>query len=437
MGDFCMPSLGADMDTGTITEWRVAPGDRVQRGDIVAVVETEKSTIEVEVFEDGIVAELLEPEGVEVAVGTPLARIEPRESTASPAATATPPRVPRVTSPLVRHLATDLGVDLTSLRPTGPGGVVTRSDVEHAAHGAAERAARAAPNRSPSSMEATDVDVGGRRRASPLARRRAADEGIDLTSRRGSGPGGAVVAADLDDASAAAPIAAPVSSPGSPRTSSLRESVGALMARSKREIPHYYVTTTIDLGPATAWLRDANAPRPVGERILPAALLLKAVVRAASEVPVMNGHWIDGAFLPKDGVDLGVAISLRSGGLVAPAIVDADRRSLDELMAALRELVSRARAGVLRASEMVLPSITVTNLGDQGVESVLPVIYPPQVAMVGFGKILERPWAIDGMLTVRPVVTASVAADHRANDGHDGARFLATVDRVLQQPADL
>jgi len=338
-----------------------------------------------------------------------------------------------VTSPLVRHLATDLGVDLAALHPTGPGGVITRADVEHAAHDAAERAARAAPSRS---APHAPPDEAGRTRASPLARRRAADRGIDLTTVRGSGPTGAVVASDLESATPTAPRPARRPDHAS-RTSSLRESIGALMARSKREIPHYYVTTTVDMGPATEWLQDVNRRRSVGERMLPAVLLLRAVVLAAVEVPVMNGHWIDDAFVPRHGVDLGVAISLRAGGLVAPAIVDAHERSVDELMVALRELVGRARGGVLRASEMVQPSITVTNLGDQGVESVLPVIYPPQVAMVGFGKVLERPWAIDGAVTVRPVVTASVAADHRANDGHDGARFLATLDRVLQHPDDL
>jgi pyruvate dehydrogenase E2 component (dihydrolipoamide acetyltransferase) len=391
----------------------------VHRGDIVAVVETEKSTIEVEVFEDGIVAELLEPVGVEVEVGTPLARIEPSSGHAHPGADTVASVQPRVTSPLVRHLAEDHGVDLASIEATGPAGVITRADVERAAR---------------------------RVRASPLARRLATDRGIDLARVRGSGPAGAVVSVDLDESVSPEPTTPPTAAPTPKRAShgaeprqrtSLRESIAALMARSKREIPHYYVTTTVDMGTATAWLQDLNERRSVGDRILPAALMLKAVVRAAVQVPVMNGHWTDGSFVPHQGVDLGVAISLRAGGLVAPALVDADQLSVDEIMQRLRELVTRAREGVLRASEMVPPSITVTNLGEQGVESVLPVIYPPQVAMVGFGKIVDRPWAVDGMLAVRPLVVVSLAADHRANDGHDGARFLATVDRMLQDPAQL
>ncbi len=151
----------------------------------------------------------------------------------------------------------------------------------------------------------------------------------------------------------------------------------------------------------------------------------------------MNGFWVDDAFRPAGGVHLGVAISLRGGGLIAPALHDADRKSLDELMAGLRELVRHARAGRLRASEMSDPTITVTNLGERGVDLVHGVIYPPQVALVGFGGIRERPWAADGMVGARPVVHATLAADHRASDGHAGSRFLALIDRLLQEPEEL
>ena len=216
----------------------------------------------------------------------------------------------------------------------------------------------------------------------------------------------------------------------------MRHAIGTLMARSKREIPHYYLSTTIDLSAPVGWLADANAARPVTERLLPAALLLKATALAVHDVPAMNGFWDDG-FRPSTAVHLGVAISLRGGGLVAPAIHDADQLALASLMAALRDLVQRTRAGTLRNSEMSDPTITVSNLGDQGVEEVFGVIYPPQVALVGFGKILQRPWAADGMLGVRPTVRATLAGDHRVSDGRDGARFLAAVDRLLQNPEAL
>jgi pyruvate dehydrogenase E2 component (dihydrolipoamide acetyltransferase) len=154
-------------------------------------------------------------------------------------------------------------------------------------------------------------------------------------------------------------------------------------------------------------------------------------------VPDCNGFWVDDAPAPSDSVHLGVAISLRGGGLVAPAIHDADRRTLDELMAALRDLVNRARAGSLRASEMSDPTITVTNLGEHGVQLVHGVIFPPQVALVGYGAILPRPWTDGEGIDVRPVVTATLAGDHRASDGARGAAFLRHVDRGLRSPEDL
>jgi len=209
------------------------------------------------------------------------------------------------------------------------------------------------------------------------------------------------------------------------------------MARSKREIPHYYLSSDIDLARTATWLEEHNAAVPVTERLLPAVVLLKATALALHETPDLNGTWEDGAFRRADAVHLGMAVALRGGGLVAPAIHDADTRSLPELMEALRDLVARARAGRLRSSEMSDPTVTVTSLGDQGVDVVLPVIYPPQVAIVGFGRIRERAWAVDGLIGVRPVVTASLAADHRVTDGHIGALFLTALDRTLQRPEDL
>jgi pyruvate dehydrogenase E2 component (dihydrolipoamide acetyltransferase) len=217
----------------------------------------------------------------------------------------------------------------------------------------------------------------------------------------------------------------------------LRDAIAALMTRSKREVPHYYLELQIDMTHALAWLHDENLQRPVQERLLPSALLLSAVAKAVTEMPELNGFWIDGAFRAADGVHLGVAISLRGGGLIAPAIHDADRLSLDQLMAGVRDLVQRARTGRLRSSEMSDPTITVTNLGERGVDLVHGVIYPPQVALVGFGAVRERPWAADGMLGVRPIVTATLAADHRASDGHAGGHFLTLIDSRLQRPEEL
>ncbi|MEU2262180.1 2-oxo acid dehydrogenase subunit E2 [Streptomyces sp. NPDC019645] len=454
MGAFTMPSLGADMDEGTLQEWLVRPGERVRKGEAVAVVETAKSTIEVECFETGTVEELLVEPGATVPVGTALALIAPLagardahgepneevESTqprpephrtappsgtqAAPAPTPAPARAHghAEAGPLLRHLAERSGLDWAALHGSGPGGRVTRDDVEHAAGGAA---------RPP------------RIRATPLAKRLAAELHVDLGSLRGTGKDGAVRAADVRGAApGGATTPAPAHRASRPRTaedraSAIRQAIAALMTRANRDIPHYYLSTNVDMAAAMDWLHEHNRRSPVGERLLPAALLLKAAACAAREVPELNGHWVDGEFVPGDGVHLGVAVSLRGGGLVAPALHDADTLDLRQLMAGLKDLVARARTGRLRGSEVSTPTLTVTNLGDQGVETVYGVIYPPQVALVGFGRVGDRPSAVDGLLGVRPVVTATLSADHRATDGAVGARYLTAVDRLLQTPEQL
>jgi pyruvate dehydrogenase E2 component (dihydrolipoamide acetyltransferase) len=217
----------------------------------------------------------------------------------------------------------------------------------------------------------------------------------------------------------------------------MRQAIAGAMAQSKREIPHFYLGATVDVQRALAWLAEENAHRSIEARLLPAALLIKAVALALRDVPAMNGFWTNGAFGPGAGIHPGVAISLRGGGLVAPAIHDADRKDLSALMDALKDLVARARAGGLRSSELTDATITITNLGEQGVEVGYGIIYPPQVALVSFGRIVDQPMAIEGQVVVRPAIHATVSADHRAVDGHLAGRFLAAVGRYLQEPEAL
>jgi pyruvate dehydrogenase E2 component (dihydrolipoamide acetyltransferase) len=273
----------------------------------------------------------------------------------------------------------------------------------------------------------------------PAARRRAAELGLDPRGIQGTGPDGTISLADVEAAACGAPAATPALRAPRPGfdPAAMRKAIAAAMARSKREIPHYYLTQTIDLRCALAWLEEANRARPPTERLLPAALFLKATALALRKSPELNGIWQQDAFLPGVGIHVGWAIALRGGGLIAPAIHDADQRSLPELMVALRDLVQRARTGGLRSSELTDPTITVTSLGERGAETVIGVIYPPQVAIVGFGRIIERPWAVDGALAVRPVVSLSLAADHRASDGHRGGLLLAEIERLLQEPQAL
>jgi pyruvate dehydrogenase E2 component (dihydrolipoamide acetyltransferase) len=378
-----MPILGADMEAGTLVAWRKRPGDRVRRGEIVAEVETEKGLIEVEIFVTGVIERILVEPGQTVPVGTVLAMIREEGAPAAAAPPAAPPppaTLPRVAAPV----------------PAAP----------------------PAPARE-------------RIRISPAARALAGRLGVDPATLRGSGPEGAIT---LEDVERAAPGPRPA---GADRQAQLRQTIAAAMTRAKREIPHYYLATEIDLYAALAWLAGENARRPVPERLLCAALLLKAVALALRETPELNAVRAGDRVVPSPAVHLGVAISLRDGGLVAPALHDADRLGLDELMRQLRDLVRRARAGTLRSSELSDPTITVTNLGEPGVDTVFGIIYPPQVAIVGFGRVAERPRSVAGQIVSRPVVTATLSADHRVTDGHRGARFLAAVERLLQEPARL
>ncbi|MDO9216503.1 MAG: 2-oxo acid dehydrogenase subunit E2, partial [Lacisediminimonas sp.] len=234
----------------------------------------------------------------------------------------------------------------------------------------------------------------------------------------------------------ATPAAPGVSSAPAPALA-MRRAIAATMSRSKREIPHYYLGDSVSLLRAQQWLAETNASRALPQRMLMAVLLIKAVARAGLAFPDLNGFFIDGEHRPSGRVHVGVAISLRGGGLIAPALHDAAEKTLDELMAALNDLVGRARAGSLRSSEISDPTITVTNLGERGVESVHGVIYPPQVALVGFGRIAPRVWVEDEVIRIVPAVTATLAADHRVSDGHRGALFLARIGALLQQPSQL
>jgi pyruvate dehydrogenase E2 component (dihydrolipoamide acetyltransferase) len=400
MADFLMPALGADMETGQVVQWLVQAGARVKPGDVVAVVETHKGAIDVECFLDGVIGDLA-PLNQSLPVGSVLARVTVAGEAAAPAfAPAAAPGKPAPVSPPA--VAAAVPTRLTG-SPTAP------------------------------------------RRAlvSPAARRRAQALGLLPDALPGTGADGAVTLADVERAASDAPPAvAPASAPprakgGGFDAAQMRQAIAAAMGRSKREIPHYYLAETVDFAAAQAWLDDWNRDRPPQDRLLSAVLLLKATALALREVPQLNGFYENGQFRAGDGIHVGWAIALRGGGLVAPAIHHADRKSLPELMQAMRDLVQRARAGGLRSSELTDPTITISSLGDRGAEGVWGVIYPPQVAIVGFGRVLNKPWVVDGQVLPRPMVSASLAADHRASDGHLGGQLLTAIHQALLSPQTL
>lgn len=402
MAEFVMPTLGSDMTEGTLVEWKKKVGDRVAKGEIIAEVDTEKAAIEIESFHTGVIEQLYAKPGERIPVGTVMAIIREEGTQATPAvqAAASPP----------------------PLQPVSP----------------KEPVSSLPPAPSPMTAPVTEP---GRLRISPAARKLAGELGVDPTFVHGTGPGGAITLDDIHriaQAQRPQPSAPPAfAGETGDRQARMRQTIAAAMARSKREIPHYYLSTTIDMGRAMTWLKEENLKRPVTDRLLYGVLLIKAVALALRQVPELNALWKENAAIQRPDIHVGVAVSLRQGGLVAPAIHDTDKRSLGELMSSFQDVVKRARAGTLRSSELSDPTITVTSLGEQGVETVFGVIYPPQVALVGFGKVVERPWVIEGQVVSRPVVTASLSADHRVTDGHRGGVFLSAVDRLLQEPEQL
>jgi pyruvate dehydrogenase E2 component (dihydrolipoamide acetyltransferase) len=396
MAEFVMPQLGADMTAGKLLRWRKNLGDRIQRGDIIADVETDKADIEIEVFTNGVIEKFLVQPGEKVPVGTALAIIQEEGKPAATVAShvsAVQPSVRPLTLPQVPYAAPASPPPLTETKPS-------------------------------------------RLHISPAAKRLATDLGIDSASIAGTGPDGRVTLEDVQRAAQVKGVQ-PSAEVALDRPARMRQVIAAAMARSKREIPHYYLSATIDMSWATAWITQENLRRSVEDRLVYGVLLLKAVALALREVPELNSTWTGSTATQCSDIHVGVAVSLRGGGLVAPALHHTDRLSIDELMKNFRDLIQRARAGSLRSSELSDPTVTVTSLGEQGVEAVFGIIYPPQVALVGFGKLVERPWLSEGQIIARPVITATLSADHRVSDGHRGGLFLSAVDRKLQEPEKL
>ncbi|MBI3672032.1 MAG: 2-oxo acid dehydrogenase subunit E2 [Rhizobiales bacterium] len=382
MTDFRMPSLGADMEEGTLVEWLKQPGDQLHRGDIIAVVETQKGAIEIEVFHDGVLEKTHANPGTRLPVGTLLATIRGEgEAPGPPLPSAAPAELPRAPSP------------------------------------PPPRAIAPQPS--------------ARRKITPAALRRAIGDGLDIATLT-PGPDGIIGLREL--AQAPAP---PKRRTGGINLDEMRKAIAAAMARSKREIPHYYVSSTIDMTPMVDWLSAENARRPAPDRILSAVPVIKACALALRKVPGLNGHFIDGRYVADDSVKMGVGIALHGGGLIAPALDGSDTMSLGDIMQRLSDLVARVRGGRLRSSELTDATVTLSNLGDESADTVLPVIYPPQVAIIGVGEIVERPWVVNGALTARKLATFTVAGDHRANDGRIAARFLKVLGQVLQTPEAL
>lgn len=396
MGKFIMPSLGSQMIEAKLIRWFVKPGDTVKKGDIIGEIDTEKGLIDIEVFEDGIITELVAKEGETIPVGSVMAVIDGkkedgkpiREPEAGPEKKNGEKKAPEPekkkrpgkkikASPLARRVAEDMNIDIGNIEGSGIGGTIHRKDVE---------------------------DYAQKRRAEEASRQEE-----EIAKHVSSAEGG----------------------------KNMRQAIAAAMSRSNREIPHYYLETEIDMKASLDWLQETNMKRSVNERLLPPVLLIKAVASSLTEVPELNGFWTDEAMRIEEGIHIGFAISLRQGGLVIPAILNADLKSLQVVRDEFVDMVMRAREGHLKSREVSNATITITSLGERGADKVYGLIYPPQVALIGFGRTTSRPWAVEGSIGIRPVLSCVLAGDHRATDGHTGSRFLEILNNNLQHPDKL
>lgn len=371
-----MPSLGADMEEGTLVEWLKQPGDRIHKGDIMAVVETQKGAIEIEVFSDGILRDCLAGPGDRVPVGEIIAILEGGEP---------------------------------SVAPTG----------------------KTAPAAPVADARVSQEPLASGRKVTPAARRLAQESGVDISRIVPDGTG----VVGLQQVRALAETTAPPAGPtGRTDLKEMRKAIAAAMARSKREIPHYYVSSDIDVTALMDWLARENAERSVADRLLYAVPLFAILARTLLETPELNGQYEAGEFSPSESVHAGIAIAMRGGGLIAPAIRDIDGKSLDELRGSLTDLVGRVRSGRLRSSELSGASVTFSNLGENTADTLMPIIYPPQVAIIGCGQIATRPWVKDGEVLIRQIMSITVAGDHRVSDGRSAARFLSRLEKHLATP---
>jgi pyruvate dehydrogenase E2 component (dihydrolipoamide acetyltransferase) len=395
--EYNLPSLGADMEKGTLVEWLVQVGDTVHRGDVVAVVETEKAELEIEIWEQGEIAELLIEPGDTVPVGTPIAVLHGEAESEETGETGQTGKVGHHTTPL-----TTPGPSESPESPSAPPGLLMNRP------------------------ESTST----RKPVSPAARSLAKELGVDPERISGTGPGRAVTVRDVRQG--AAEKSGPSPSSSESRDQAMRRAIASAMSRSKQEIPHYYMATRICMQGVLLRLESRNRDLSQDKRVLYPAVLLKGVAATAKAFGEMNGRFENGTFTAAEGVHIGMAVSLRRGGLIVPVLRSVDTKPVEAVMAELTDLVTRARTGRLTASELEGATISVTSLGERGVETVYGIIPPPLTALVGFGCLYDHPVLSGNTMTMVPHLTATLSADHRVSDGHQGGLFLRRLKEEVE-----
>jgi pyruvate dehydrogenase E2 component (dihydrolipoamide acetyltransferase) len=409
-----MPSFGADMAVGEIAEWKIKEGDKVARGDIIATIETMKGLIDMEVFDNGTIAKLLVKQGEEVQVGIPIAELILNNES-------------QIAHPII---------DSEGLHNIDVEGVIDSQEAVDSKEVAELPSIATKIVTPPFSVSPPPAHL----KISPAARAKAQQQNIDWQHIKPSDEKNRPIL--LADILKLAELATKEQIPNQEHKQKdeaafMRRAIAAVVSRSKQEIPHYYLKQDICLDEAQSWLSQHNASAPIADRILINSLLYCAIAKALTSFTQFNGFYINDVYKAQDSVHLGNVINLRKGGLMVAAIHNAHTLNAAQMMDKMKDQVFRAKEGGLRMSEVQDSTVTVSNLGERGVDSIQSIIFPPQVAIIGLGRIRLSPWVIDEKLVSANIVTLTLAADHRISDGHSGARLLKKIDALLQKPKAL
>ena len=472
-----MPALSPTMEEGTLAKWLVKPGDTIEAGDIMAEIETDKATMEFEAVDEGTLASIEVEEGTEgVAVGTVIAMLAaegedvddaasaaPAPASASaPAPTPDPAKDGPPSTPSARKLAEEHGIDLSSIEGTGPNGKITKGDVEAVAGStpAPAEPAKAAPREAAEPARApaagsSSASSGERIVASPLAKRIAAQKGIDLATLSGSGPNGRIVKADVEEAKpgqAAAPAKSmdepttPAKTPaesefGAPyeaeQLNNVRKVIARRLTEAKQTIPHIYLTVDVRLDALLKLRGELNASLEAdGVKLSVNDLLIKALARALQRVPACNVSFQGEELHRYQRQDISVAVAAPSG-LITPIVVDAGRKGLAQISTEMKDLAGKARDGKLQPHEYQGGTASLSNLGMFGTKQFDAVINPPQAMILAVGAGEKRPHVIDGALGIATVMSATGSFDHRAIDGADGAQLMEAFQQLCENPMGL
>jgi pyruvate dehydrogenase E2 component (dihydrolipoamide acetyltransferase) len=427
--------MGADMTEGTLVRWLKQVGERVERGDIIAEIETDKATVELEAYDGGTLIKQVAAEGEVVPVGDVIALLG-EESEAAPDVERKPP----AETPARRTIQPAAGETSPASQPG--------------------RAREPAP-----AVVASGAPSNGRIRISPVAKRIANQAGVDIAMLVGSGPDGRILRKDVEAAIASPPApretapaaapaaasraltmaavpvpgprpAAPAGTAGPEPLSKMRQAIARRMTLSKETQPHYYLTLDVDMTAAMQFRETLNASATDAQHVSVNDLIVKACAIALERHPRFNAEFTEAGLKmhPRINIDIGIALD---DGLIAPAVLDCGSKSLGRIAIESKDLVNRAKSGHLRADEYSEGTFTITNLGAYGVEALIGIINPPQAAILGVGSVMDQPVARNGEVKIAKVMKVALSADHRVTDGAEGARFIKEIQGLLENPVSL